>query len=107
MTGMNRRGYRLHPTNVGDEFWRARFSSALILRANGLGTRATPWRAAQQADFAGPAVDREDRAEDGLNHPGVEAEGRLVDHRQAWMEQQGDGHLEDLLLPPESVPTGS
>jgi hypothetical protein len=39
VTGMNRQGYRLHLTNVDESVWRATFSSAPQLAAEGCRSR--------------------------------------------------------------------
>src|SRR5216684_6576488 len=43
-------------------------------------------------------VDGHDGGEDRLDHAWIETKGGLVDEQQPGMEEEGDGHLEDLLL---------
>ena len=49
VVGMNRQGYRLNLSNVDASTWRATFSRAPLLSADGFATDPTPWRAVQVA----------------------------------------------------------
>jgi hypothetical protein len=49
VVGMNRQGYRLDLSNVDAVTWRATFSRAPLLSADGFATDPTPWRAVQVA----------------------------------------------------------
>ena len=49
VVGMNRQGHWLHLTNVDDSVWRATFSIAPQIAAEGSGPRPTPSRAVQVA----------------------------------------------------------
>jgi hypothetical protein len=47
--GIERLGYRLALTHIGDEEWRATFSDDPRLAAAGFGVAPTPWSAVQRA----------------------------------------------------------
>ncbi len=48
VTGMGRRGYRLHLTNIDASTWRATFSRDAMISAEGFGADRTPWGAVQK-----------------------------------------------------------
>ena len=49
VSGMNRQGYWLHLSNVDAATWRATFSCAAMISADGFGADATPWGGVQRA----------------------------------------------------------
>jgi hypothetical protein len=53
VTGMARRGYRLHLSNVDAGTWRRTLARDAMTAADGFGADATPWRAAQRGVRSG------------------------------------------------------
>jgi len=47
--GVERQGYRLSLSHIGDGEWRAQFMADPMISAAGYGVAATPWKAVQRA----------------------------------------------------------